>query len=152
MFIIPFLVAITIYVIKFHAIKYVMLGLVNYYNSPLVLFGAFMVFQIFENIKIKSTLINWIASSSFSVYLISNFYYFREHWYKPFWAYIDENLYIFMGDQKSTLSHLLIYILVAICINIGIFMICILIDKFRGLITNRVEIALSNKIIKILKL
>ena len=57
-----------------------------------------------------------------------------------------------MGDQKSTLSHLLIYILVAICINIGIFMICILIDKFRGLITNRVEIALSNKIIKILKL
>ena len=152
MFILPFLVAITIYVIKFHAIKYVMLGLVNYYNSPLVLFGAFMVFQIFENIKIKSTLINWIASSSFSVYLISNFYYFREHWYKPFWAYIDENLYIFMGDQKSTLSHLLIYILVAICINIGIFMICILIDKFRGLITNRVEIALSNKIIKILKL
>lgn len=85
-----FLAAITLYVVKFHAERYVMLGIVNYYNSPLVLCGAFLVFTIFKDIKMKSKTINWVASSSFSVYLISNFYFFRDHWYKPFWSAVDQ--------------------------------------------------------------
>lgn len=152
LFLLLFLVAITIYVVKFHAVKYVMLGLVNYYNSPLVLFGAFLVFTTFEKIQLKSSCINWIASSSFSVYLISNFYFFRECWYKPFWAYIDKCLSDILGGQVSAISHMVVYMLVAICINICIFIVCILIDKLRGCMTNGLEIYLSNKIVKILKL
>lgn len=85
-----FLSAITLYVLKFHAVRYTMLGLVNYYNSPLVLCGAFLVFTIFKDLKIKSKTINWVASSSFSVYLISNFHFFRDDWYVPFWSSIDQ--------------------------------------------------------------
>lgn len=99
LFLLLFLVAITVYVVKFHAVKYVMLGFVNYYNSPLVLFGAFLVFTTFEKIQLKSSCINWVASSSFSVYLISNFYFFRECWYKPFWAYIDKYLNEILGGK-----------------------------------------------------
>lgn len=152
LFLLLFLAAITLYVVKFHAEKYVMLGLVNYYNSPLVLLGAFLVFITFEKIKLNSTIVNWIASSSFSVYLISNFYFFREHWYKPFWAYMDDSLNVILGGQVSAISHVIVYILMAICINMGIFSVCILIDKFREFVTNRFENYLVNKIVKILKL
>lgn len=147
-----FISTITIYVVKFHAEKYAMLGLVNYYNSPLVLFVTFLVFTTFEKIQLKSTCINWIASSSFSVYLISNFYFFREHWYKPFWAYIDKYISEILGGQVSAINHMFFYILIAICINICIFTVCILLDKCRGLMTNGLEVYLSNKIVKILKL
>lgn len=147
-----FIAVITFFVVKYHAVKYVMLGLVDYYNSPLVLIGAFLFFLIFEKIKIHSTLINWIASSSFSVYLISNFYFFREYWYKPFWTYIDQRLSLILGGQDTPISHMLVYLLVAVCINIGIFIICILIDKCRVLLTNRFENSLSEKIVNKLKL
>lgn len=148
-----FLVAITLYVVKFHAERYVMLGVVNYYNSPLVMCGAFLVFTIFKDIKIKSRAINWVASSSFSVYLISNYYFFRDHWYKPFWSGVDQFASMFAPPIYGYgILHMIIYICLSLLINVGIFAVCIIIDKCRVLLTNKLEELVSSKISRVLEI
>ncbi len=41
-----------------------------WYNSPLVLTGSLGLFILFRNMKFRNSLVNWIASSVFSVYLV----------------------------------------------------------------------------------
>lgn len=97
-------------------------GMMNkmfWYNSPLVILASIYFFLFFSKIKLHNKTINYIAISSFAIYLlhanplIINKYYIQiiKHWYTT------ESTYTFLGKT-------LFYI---ICI----FVISILLDKIR---------------------
>lgn len=90
-----------------------------WYNSPLVILASIYFFLFFSKIKLHNKIINYIAISSFAIYLlhanplIINKYYIQiiKHWYTT------ESTYTFLGKT-------LFYI-------IFIFVISILLDKIR---------------------
>ena len=90
----------------------------NYQTSILLILFAISIFYIFKNITLKSNIINFIASSTLGIYLIHDNYLIR-HW---IWReFFPNNQYLY--------SNLLI--LHCIAKVIGIFVVCIIIDKLR---------------------
>lgn len=111
-------------------------GIAIWYNSPTVFLASMFLFASFVKIKIGSNkTLNWIAVSSFSVYLISNHPYFADNWYPCLWPmvfkYWNHSIYIFIVNM--------------ITMNVVIFMVCIIIDKIRMVLTRKIE----RKIVKI---
>ena len=104
------------------------------YVNPLVIVGAVCVFSVFGKLKIKSKMINYIASSSFAVYLLH-----------------DEDTFvrgrmIEIGDYLLNLSDkFCIYIFPLLLIAVLIFFLCIVIDKLVDFILHPI-IILVNKI------
>ena len=127
-FIISFLLAISIWFlfrIEFH-IDYAPKIVFSYIN-PLVILSSLALFFIFENTPIPySKTINWIASSSFAVFIIHTndniMYYYRSIvWY----------LY---SNFTVCLRVLLILVFLVL-----IFLLCVLLDKVRLFVWHKVE-------------
>lgn len=113
-------------------------GIAIWYNSPTVFLVSMFLFASFVKIKIGSNkTLNWIAVSSFSVYLISNHPYFADNWCPCLWPmvfkYWNHSIYIFIVSM--------------ITMNVVIFMVCIIIDKIRLVLTRKME----RKIVKIVR-
>ena len=90
------------------------------YNSPFLILLSVLIFLLFLAIKMKSTTINYLAASSFSIYLIHEHPLFREFIYvKPFRQMMASGI-----DGFSLLG---IVILFAIIVSL----ICMMIDKIR---------------------
>lgn len=89
------------------------------YSSPIVILSSFYFFLFFTKVSLKSTLINWIAISAFSIYIIHCdpliFY--------PYYLEAIQNWY-----ANDTTTVLIIHVSVLIC---SIFIVSILIDKIR---------------------
>lgn len=104
------------------------------YVNPLVIVGAVCIFIVFGRLKIKSKRINYLASSSFSVYLLH-----------------DEDTFvrgqmIKIGDWLLNFSdNFAIYMFPLLFIAILIFFLCIAIDKVVDAILRPIT-ALVNKI------
>nr|WP_255565972.1 acyltransferase family protein [Desemzia sp. RIT 804] len=86
------------------------------YNSPLVLIIAYCIFQYFHNIKVKSSLINYIAKYVFGIYLIHENQYVREILWRNLGIIedvISSNQYLFLLKilKFSTLIFLSCWIL-----------------------------------------
>lgn len=89
------------------------------YNSPFVILASVAFFLIFSNMKpFHNRVVNWVASSAFMVYLL----------HKPpsVWAEIRQCLH-YCHESYSMAG----FVGASACLFIGIFAICILIDKLR---------------------
>lgn len=106
-------------------------GMTTYYNSPLVILQAISLLLVFEQIRINkaNNMILLVSSSTFSVYLISDHPFFRYNYYSEFWQFVDNN-------------SIINFFILALFFNLIIFIVCILIDKLRCVITDRFELYL----------
>lgn len=106
-------------------------GITFYYNSPLVILQAISLLLVFEQIRINKVnkIIFFLSSSTFSVYLISDHPLFRYDYYSEFWQFVDNN-------------SIINFFILALFFNLIIFIVCILIDKLRCVITDRFELYL----------
>ena len=86
------------------------------------------IYNFFEKIEIKRlyNIILFISSSTFSVYLISDHPYFRYNYYAELWKNV--------GNISGDYFHLM-----AIFVNMLIFVLCTMLDKLRMLISDKVE-------------
>ena len=105
--------------------------LVWYYDSPLLILNAVLLFMVFEQIKVQSIVLNNIAKSVFPIYLIhANLYTGR-----VLWPYV--NSYV---EPEYSLS--------LICfIALIIMFLCIAIDKLLVLFYKRMIELIYNKIL-----
>jgi len=99
-----------------------------HYDNIIIILMAVSLFLFFSKFQIKSRFINWVASSSFYVYIISenNFV-----WPHPYGIYD-----LLRAETWNTSS---LYPLYVIGASLGIFVSCICIDKFRILLFGKVE-------------
>ena len=88
------------------------------YNSPGLIFGALLLFLIFAKIKIKNKLINYISSSVFAVYLITDQTYIRNYILKD----LVETIY-----TASVTTYLQIILIISF--TIFVMFVCVVIDK-----------------------
>lgn len=92
------------------------------YNSPVLILMSILFFLIFTTFKFKNKIVNWIGSSTLAVYCVhENNYFFRNEWYAYF-----EDLYL-SGTNAFP------FILLGACVCL--FILCILLDKVRGIVT-----------------
>ena len=103
-------------------------GISHYYNSPLIILQSISLLFVFEQISINKAnkFILFFSSSTFSVYLISDHPFFRYNYYADFWRIVE----------SVSVSSFFIF---ALFLNFTIFFGCILIDKLRRIITDRIE-------------
>lgn len=94
------------------------------YNNPFVLISSISFFLFFLNITINNRVINWIASSVLAVLLIHNN------------SYIAPIFFKYINNLPDTYPNLFLCSLVISTIAIAIYIVCIIFDKFRLIITN----------------
>ena len=84
------------------------------YNNPFILFGSIFFFILFLKIKFKSTIINWIASGAFAIYLAPEM---------PWRTYASDFI----------ISHNNVILLIILCILYALSksIIVLLVDKIR---------------------
>lgn len=106
-----------------------------YYTSPFVIVSAASLLLMFTQFKIQSKVINWIASSVFSVYL------FHLH---PIISPILKSICILLADRLGSFS----YSLFAICLAVILVLVCVLIDKIRILCWERINNGVKRTIVE----
>lgn len=103
------------------------------YNSPMCLIASVVVFVWTKNWTIKSKVINWIAISVLSVYVVHS---------QPIVSYYFFNT-LKAITQSSTFSPCLTACLI-ISITTGLYIACIFFDKFRIMcctpLVNKIEL------------
>lgn len=105
------------------------------YNSPILILMSVLFFLIFTTFDFKSKVVNWVASSVFAVYCVHECnYFFRDEWYD------------FFEQQYLTNNSTFPILLLGICLLL--FVLCILLDKVRGFITNPIINPLESMIRK----
>lgn len=97
----------------------------NHYDSPLAIAASLYFLLFFSKLEIKSSFINWCASSAFAIYLI-HVNSLVLPYYRRFFGFLLEN--------TSTA----VWYMLMPCIAILIGFLCILIDKFRLFVWRRV--------------
>lgn len=98
------------------------------YNEIGLYIMAILFFMIFKNVKFKSTIINWAATSTLGIYLI------HENTYMG-----QEILYPFYNDLFLSISNTDITLLVHVLFAGGVCLVCIFIDKIRDYIFRIIE-------------
>lgn len=105
------------------------------YSSPFVIFASLFFFLAFKNIHFYSKVINIIAYSSFSIYLIH-----MHPIVKPYFIQLMNSAYDYLGGY----GYILFVIVFAICL--GAF--CVLFDKLRVLLWNYIYDTFLEKVIR----
>ena len=99
-----------------------------YYDNILIFFEAVCLFLLFTKFDFRSNIINWVASSSFFVYIISE----NENMYTG-----SHSLYAMMG--VGSWNHLAIYPFLILGSALLVFICSILVDKVRVTIFSNLE-------------
>lgn len=97
-------------------------------DSIFVVSSSIFLFLSFVKIEFKSTIVNWIASSSFFVYIISEN---ANLWKSPYSIY---DILGVSGWAKTSQ-----YTILVIGASLAVFFLCILIDKLRKLLLGGLE-------------
>ena len=105
------------------------------YDNVLIYMSAFFLFLSFSKLKIRSKIINYVASSAFYVYIISE---------NPNIRTDPCNMYSWM-NVNSWASHPLFALLIFLG-AIGVFLVSILIDKLRIILFGHIEKKLGDTI------
>lgn len=99
----------------------------NCYTNPLVILSSLSLLLFFSNIRFQSSIINWIAKSTFAIYLVHTNMYLMSSYYVKF----SNNIY----NEYSSILYL---ILMAGYLGAW-FMAAILLDKIRLYLWNRIN-------------
>lgn len=105
------------------------------YSSPFVILASLFFFLAFQKMNFYSKAINYIAYSSFSIYLIH-----MHPIIKPIFIQLMRNAYDYLGGYRYVLF------VVAFSICFGIF--CVLVDKLRILLWNYIYDTFLKRLIK----
>ena len=91
------------------------------YNSPFLILLSALIFLTFLNLNIRSQFINYLATSSFSIYLIHEHPLFRKY------------AYIYPFESIKELGYSNDFTMFGICLTYSILLsfICMFIDKIR---------------------
>lgn len=104
------------------------------YNNPFVVLNAICIFILFKQLVFQNRFINWIASSTLMVYLLTD----EGIYSRPLLAKLSQNLYYMnFGDMFSTLIELFL-------ISSVIFFFCIIVDKLINFAIIHIVIYLSH--------
>lgn len=109
------------------------------YSNPLVIAASLFLLLAFSKFSIQNKSVNWIATSSFTVYLIHANPNILSVYYIPLCKYLN--------DLWGANYFILILPVLAV-----IFMGCILIDQIRIIIWSRISRPVENSITKMLRL
>lgn len=95
------------------------------YNSPIVIAESVAFFSIFVRIKFRSKIINYIALSAFSVYLI--------HKSPLIWGNIMRPSVIKLWNSMNLFN----FTVLSIGMIVGIYLFCMILDSFRRWISSK---------------
>ncbi len=96
------------------------------YNNPVIVLESLAFFVIFTTFKFKNRFVNWVASTSFAVYLIHMHFSVWPHVLRPILSDIYDT---YSGDG---------YALIGTGIGVALFVVCTLIDKPREWLFNKI--------------
>lgn len=105
-----------------------------HYNHPIVILSSFFFFLAFTHMKFQSKVINWVASSTFAIYLIHDNFLVRGDYQAAM-----NNLFNY---SQPTLSFLTVFVAI---LAVGI--ISVLIDKIRESLWMRLSQFVDNNIL-----
>lgn len=111
----------------------------TYYNNPLVVISSIMFFVVFLNISVKSKLINYLATSALSIYLIQNSLFVGNSYYK-----VVSDFYI----SNSYWSLIIAFI---VALSLIICLVSIFIDKMLAPVLNFTSRSFQYIMLNILK-
>lgn len=103
------------------------------YNNPMVIFSSYCFFMTFERMKIKNKIINFIASSSFAVFLLHTNPFVCKQYFVPF----IQRLYSCYSGMEC-IGYIFVFI-------IAIFVFAVFIDQFRKFSFNKVIIPILSQ-------
>ena len=89
------------------------------YNNPVIVLESIAFFVIFARFSFKNRFVNWVASTSFAVYLIHMHFSVWPHMLRPMLS----NIYDTYGGIG--------YVILATLVGVATFAICTLVDKPR---------------------
>lgn len=98
------------------------------YNNILVIVAAIALFKFFTTLNIRSRFINWVSSSAFFVYIISENYNMYMH---------PNGMYDILHVQEWESTSM--YPILILLASAAVFIVCIYIDKVRIFLFGRVE-------------
>ena len=98
------------------------------YNSPFVIVESVAFFLIFRNVKLKSKIINWLATSVLAVYLITESPWIGKMYLYPFVNNLGKTI------ENDWLLAFYLFALAVVCV-----IACLLIDKIRIFISTPFE-------------
>lgn len=101
----------------------------TYYNNPLLIAASICIFQVFKSLRFHSRLVNKMAASALSIYLVQSSRYGESLLYGKINEYYNYN---YAGGYNS-LSLVIVYIFV---VSVAIVIISLLIDQIRLWIYN----------------
>lgn len=102
------------------------------YNSPLVVFGSLVVFMFFKTINIHSSIINFLAQSSFAVFLLHTNYFI--------FPYFKKYVNVLYNDNEGYLVLIKLFVFL-----LFVFLISVLFDQFRKITYNLLATFLGHK-------
>ena len=111
----------------------------TYYNNPLVVISSIMFFVVFLNISVKSKLINYLATSALSIYLIQNELFVSNSYYKV------------VSDFYISNSHWSFIIAFIVALSLIICLVSIFIDKMLAPVLNFTSRSFQYIMLNILK-
>lgn len=129
-FLCVFLLSTLLLGVLFYVSKILMMGrlssIVFKYDNPLVILSALSVVLYFSKLKLRSSLINWVAASSFAVFLLHT----NPNLCKPYFVPFIKDLYLSYNG-----IYCLLYIFLFLAV---VFMLSIIIDQARLFIWRKI--------------
>ena len=106
------------------------------YDSVFCILNSIFLFLIFQNMKIQSRCINFIAKSVFSVYIIHGLIIPQKIW-KPFFYLIENSI----NDGGGLISYILYFLAVFL-----MFFLCLFVDFIQRISIGRIKDCILNKV------
>ncbi len=103
------------------------------YNSPILMVVAVLGFMLFGKINIQSKAVNWVAASTFSMYLIHRNPVVLERVMRP----------LVLKTDVSQAAGILPEIGILLLLSLGIFVVALVIDKLLAIPLSKVQAALT---------
>ena len=103
------------------------------YASPFVVLASLFFFLAFSKLKFQSKFINYLACSSFSIYLVH-----QHPFIKPYFVALMNNMYNYLGGAL----YIVFVVLFAVIFGLG----CIMVDKIRIVTWNFLYHRVFNKL------
>lgn len=108
------------------------------YASPFVVLASLFFFLAFSKLKFQSKLINYLACSSFSIYLVH-----QHPFIKPYFIELMNNMYNYLGGA--------LYIVFVVLFAVIFGLACIMVDKIRIVTWNFLYHRIFNKLFYIIE-